>query len=96
MASIAKIPVEFITKDEEEARATQLLEAGNHMGATYEEVSAFAAAALGQRSPAVTLSDGSKAVLIGIAAHRSIDSGKPVLWSDMLAEFAEAQAQLAA
>ena len=71
----------------------RLLEAGNHCGATYEEVQAFADAALGARPPTVTLNDGSKAVLLGLAAHRSIDTGVPVLWSDMLAEFSEAQAR---
>ena len=39
------------------------------------------------RPPTVTLTDGYKAVLMGLAAHRAIDSGQPVLWSDMLAEF---------
>lgn len=65
----------------------RLLEAGNHCGATYVEVSRFAAAALAQAPPEVTLRDGSKAVLMGLAAHRSIETGQPVLWSDMLAEF---------
>ena len=72
----------------------RLLEAGNHCGATYEEVKAFADAALGALPPTVTLGDGSKAVLLGLAAHRSIDTGMPVMWSDMLAEFGEAQARL--
>ena len=67
-----------------------LLEAGNHCGATFEEVRAFAGASIHAQSPTVTLSDGSKAVLMGLAAHRSIATGQPVLWSDMLAEFEEA------
>ena len=66
-----------------------MLEAGNHCGATYDELRAFTDAALEQGSPAVTLADGSKAVLLGLAAHRSIASGQPVLWADMLAEFGE-------
>lgn len=69
----------------------RLLEAGNHMGATYEEVQAFANAALGQQPPAVTLADGSKAVLLGLAAHRSIATGLPVMWDELLAEFGEAK-----
>ena len=69
----------------------RLLEAGNHCGATYEEVRAFADAALQQKPPTVSLADGSKAVLLGLAAHRSIDLGRPVLWSEMLEEFGEAQ-----
>lgn len=71
-----------------------LLEAGNHCGATFEEVRAFAGAALSKRPPTVSLADGSKAVLLGLAAHRSIASGEPILWSDMLAEF-DAALQLA-
>ena len=35
----------------------------------------------------------SKAVLMGLAAHRSIDTGRPVLWSEMLDEFEAARAQ---
>jgi len=73
----------------------RLLEAGNHCGATYEEVSAFADAALGALPPTVTLADGSKAVLLGLAAHRSIATGQPVLWKDMLDEFSDAQARIA-
>ena len=40
-----------------------------------------------EQPPAVSLNDGSKAVLMGLAAHRSIDTGQPVLWADMIAEF---------
>jgi len=79
-----------------EGVAARLLEAGNHCGATYEEVNAFADAALGALPPTVTLEDGSKAVLLGLAAHRSIATGLPVLWSDMLREFDEAKATIAA
>jgi myo-inositol 2-dehydrogenase/D-chiro-inositol 1-dehydrogenase len=74
-----------------------LLEAGNHCGATYEEVRAFTAAVLGRLPPTVSLSDGSKAVMMGLAAHRSIESGQPVYWRDMLHEFdLAAQGQQAA
>ena len=69
----------------------RLLEAGNHCGATYFEVSAFAKAALTQQEPTVTLADGSIAVLMGLAAHRSIETGQPVLWNDMLSELEEAR-----
>jgi hypothetical protein len=58
-------------------------------------VSAFADAALGALPPTVTLADGSKAVLLGLAAHRSIATGQPVLWKDMLDEFSDAQARIA-
>ena len=73
----------------------RLLEAGNHCGATYEEVKAFAGAALAARPPTDTLSDGSKAVLLGLAAHRSIATGRPVLWEEMVAEFDAASAKVA-
>ena len=70
----------------------RLLEAGNHAGATHAQLSAFARAALSGDAAAVPLSDGSKAVLLGLAAHRSIETGQPVLWSDMLDEFSTARA----
>ena len=72
----------------------KLMEAGNHCGATYEEIAAFARAALDSKAPTVTLHDGTRAVLMGLAAHRSIASGMPVLWSDMLAEFEAAKAEV--
>ena len=43
----------------------------------------------------MTLSDGTKAVLMGLAAHRSIDEGRPVLWDEMLAEVAAARGPVA-
>jgi len=70
-----------------------LLEAGNHGGATHHQLRAFARAARHGEPPAVGLRDGSKAVLMGLAAHRSIDTGQPVLWRDMLDEFEAARAQ---
>ena len=39
----------------------------------------------------VSVRDGSMAVLIGIAAHRSIASGQAVLWSDVLTEYEAAR-----
>jgi len=67
----------------------KLLEAGNHAGATYEELRRFTHAALngGDAEVLVSLADGAMAVLMGIAAQRSIASGLPVAWADMLAEF---------
>lgn len=70
----------------------RLLEAGNHCGATYFEVAAFADAVAAKREPTVSLNDGTRAVLMGLAAHRAIDTGMPVLWSDMMAEFDQARA----
>jgi len=75
--------------------AAELLQAGNHAGATHEELRRFTDAALDGRPPDVTLSDGTKAVLMGLAAHRSIDEGRPVLWDEMLAEVAAARGPVA-
>ena len=75
--------------------AAELLQAGNHAGATHEELRRFTDAALDGRPPDVTLSDGTKAVLMGLAAHRSIDEGRPVTWDEMLAEVAAARGPVA-
>ena len=69
-----------------------LLEAGNHAGATFEELVAFTRAVRSGSAPEVSLRDGAMAALMGLAAHRSISSGQPVLWKNMLAEYEEALA----
>jgi predicted dehydrogenase len=38
------------------------------------------------RPPAVTLTDGLWSVAVGVAAHRSIDEGRPVEVAEVLAE----------
>ena len=76
--------------------AAELLQAGNHAGATHEELRRFTDAALDGRPPDVTLSDGTKAVLMGLAAHRSIDEGRPVTWDEMLAEVESARPKMVA
>ncbi len=74
--------------EEHVAVAPELLLAGNHAGATFEELVRFTRAALaGSPTAEVSVRDGSLAVLMGVAAHRSIASGAPVLWSELLAEF---------
>jgi len=65
----------------------QLLEAGNHAGATFEELQRFTTAALGGGEAEVSLTDGAMAVLMGIAAQRSITSGLPISWADMMEEY---------
>lgn len=70
-----------------EAVDARLLEAGNHGGATYEELAHFASAIRGEAEAEVSLADGSLAAMMGMAAHRSIASGMPVLWDDLLQEF---------
>jgi len=75
-----------------EGVSAALLEAGNHGGATFEELVRFTGAARADAPSAeVSVRDGSMAVLIGIAAHRSIASGQAVLWSDVLAEYEAAR-----
>lgn len=65
----------------------RLLEAGNHAGATYEELRLFTEKAMEGGGAEVSLHDGSMAVMMGLAAHRSIESGAPILWKDMLREY---------
>ncbi|CAE7630906.1 unnamed protein product [Symbiodinium sp. CCMP2592] len=56
----------------------ELAAAGYHEGATFFELEAFAEAVRGKRAVPVTARDGKMAVLMGVAAHRSIASGRPV------------------
>ena len=88
-------PLHWACRNGQTSAVAALLEAGNHGGATHAQLQAFARAALRGEPPAVGLRDGSKAVLMGIAAHRSIDTGRPVLWREMLDEFEAARAQYA-
>ena len=53
-----------------------LLEAGDHNGSTFYQHERFARVLRGEQSVEVSLQDGLKAVLIGLAAHRSIETGK--------------------
>ena len=56
---------------------------GFHHGASYLELAAFAAAVRTGGAPAVTVDDGYWSVATGVAAHRSIDEGRPVLLSEL-------------
>lgn len=57
---------------------------GFHFGASYLEVAKFCDA-IRNGSPAdVTVTDGLRSVMIGVAAHRSIDQGRPVAISELL------------
>jgi predicted dehydrogenase len=55
-----------------------LLEAGDHNGSTFYQHERFARVLRGEQSVEVSLQDGLKAVLIGLAAHRSIETGKSI------------------
>ena len=56
----------------------KLLEAGDHNGSTFYQHERFARVLRGEQSVEVTLQDGLKAVLIGLAVHRSIETGKAI------------------
>jgi predicted dehydrogenase len=56
----------------------QLLEAGDHNGSTFYQHERFARVLRGAQAVEVTLLDGLKAVLMGLAAHRSIATGQVV------------------
>jgi predicted dehydrogenase len=57
---------------------------GAHFGASYIEHQKFAEAIRHGTAPEVTLADGLRAVAVGLAAHRSIDTGGPVAVADVL------------
>ena len=57
---------------------------GLHEGSSYLEHLDFFEAVRDGSPPKVTLSDGLLSVAIGIAAHRSIDEGRPILMSEVL------------
>ncbi len=56
----------------------KLLEAGDHNGSTFYQHERFARVLRGEQSVEVTLQDGLKAVLIGLAVHRSIVTGEAI------------------
>ena len=58
---------------------------GFHYGASYiEHVKFHNAIKAGINKPEVTLEDGLRSVATGLAAHKSIDEGRPVLMSEIL------------
>jgi myo-inositol 2-dehydrogenase/D-chiro-inositol 1-dehydrogenase len=57
---------------------------GYHHGASYLEHLGFLASIRAGAPPAVTLEDGLYSVAVGVAAHRSIDEGRPVLLAEVL------------
>jgi predicted dehydrogenase len=57
---------------------------GLHHGASYVEHLRFAAAIRSGEPPEVTLEDGYWAVAMGAAAHRSIETGRPVMLADIM------------
>ena len=63
---------------------TNIRYAGQHFGASFIEHQKFAHAIRNGLPPEVTLQEGLRSVATGLAAHRSIDTGLPVLLSDIL------------
>ena len=55
-----------------------LLDAGDHNGATYYQHLRFLEAVRGHAEPEVTLDDGARAVAMGLAAHKSAQTGRVV------------------
>ena len=51
---------------------------GDHNGSTFYQHQRFAGVVRNQQSVEVTLSDGIKAVMIGLAAQYSIETGKAI------------------
>ena len=60
----------------------EVLKAGFHHGASYYQHLAFQRAIRQGGAPQVSAEDGLKAVAMGLAAHRSIEEGRPVLMSE--------------
>ena len=58
---------------------------GLHHGASYLEHVDFIESVRGGRPAAVTLTDGLWSVAVGVAAHRSIDEGRPIMLDEVMA-----------
>ncbi len=67
-----------------------LLELGHHNGATFFQHERFLRMVREGKRPEVTIEDGLKAVIMGVAAERSIKEGVPVQLRSPLAKSAEA------
>lgn len=63
---------------------TNIRYAGQHFGASYIEHQRFAHAIRKGQPAEVSLEEGLRCVAVGLAAHRSIDTGLPVLLTDVL------------
>ena len=57
---------------------------GQHFGASYIEHQRFANAIRNGLPPEVSLEEGMRSVAVGLAAHRSIATGLPVLLSEVM------------
>ena len=57
---------------------TKLLEAGDHNGSTFYQHERFARVLRGEQKVEVTLQNGINAVLMGLAAQHSIETGEAI------------------
>ncbi|WP_162652821.1 Gfo/Idh/MocA family oxidoreductase [Lentilitoribacter sp. Alg239-R112] len=88
------VPKVVISKREPKGPETQqipvdptLLDAGDHNGSTFYQHEGFLELVRGNRNEAdVTLEDGWKAVVMGMAAQKSAASGHSVIWSEFMEE----------
>ena len=85
--SLGKSPIPTLTLSPRDPRDpktlevpvdSKLLEAGDHNGSTFYQHERFARVLRGEQSVEVTLQDGIKAVLVGLAAQRSIETGEAI------------------
>jgi predicted dehydrogenase len=65
-------------------RDTNIRYPGQHFGASYIEHERFARAIREGLAPEIPLGEGLRAVATGLAAHRSIDTGRPVEMREFL------------
>jgi hypothetical protein len=65
-------------------RESDAAHVGFHHGASFVEVSRFLAAVGSRGAPEVTVVDGLWSVAVGVAAHRSIEEGRPVQMDEVL------------
>jgi len=63
---------------------TNIRYAGQHFGASYIEHLRFAAAVREGKAAEIPLSEGLRAVAVGLAGHRSIEEGRPVALREIL------------
>ena len=66
----------------------KIKKAGFHEGATYFELNAFATAAVTGGAPPVSVRDGTMAVAMGVAAHKSLAEKRVVNLSEVLPGYA--------
>jgi predicted dehydrogenase len=72
-------PVDIVAVDDD----PEVRHLGGHHGASYLELARFCDALRTGAAPEVTVDDGLWSVAMGVAAHRSIDEGRPVAMAEL-------------